>query len=42
MRMWRVLLRISTQLQETGDIQAFDVPGFSRAAASHHSANRTN
>lgn len=44
MRIWRVLLRLSAQLQETGEIQvqAIDATRFNRIAASQHYANRTN
>jgi IS5 family transposase len=42
MRIWRVLLRLSAQLQDTGDIQAIDATGFDRVGASQHYANRTN
>lgn len=42
MRIWRVMLRLSAQLQETGEIQAIDATGFDRVAASRHYANRTN
>ncbi|MEF8772752.1 IS5 family transposase [Halodesulfurarchaeum sp.] len=42
MRIWHVLLRLSAQLQETGDIQAIDATGFDRVAASQYYANRTN
>jgi len=42
MRIWRVLLRLSAQLQEPGEIQAIDATGFDRVQASQHYANRTN
>ena len=42
MRIWRVLLRLSAELQESGDVQAIDATGFDRVAASQHYANRTN
>ena len=42
MGIWRVLLRLSAQLQEIGDVQAIDATGFDRVAASQHYANRTN
>ncbi|WP_135806916.1 IS5 family transposase [Halorussus marinus] len=42
MQIWRVLLRLSAQLQETGDVQAIDATGFDRISASQHYANRTN
>jgi len=41
MRIWRVLLRLSTQLEDTGVVQAIDARGFDRVAASHHYATRT-
>jgi hypothetical protein len=34
MRIWRVLLRLSAQLQDPGDTQAIDATGFDRVAAS--------
>jgi len=40
MRIWRVLLRLSAQLQDPSKIQAIDATGFDRVAASHHYANR--
>jgi len=42
MRIWRVMLRLSAQLQETGDVQAIDATGLDRVAASQHYANRTD
>jgi len=42
MRVWRVLLWLSVQLQDSGDIQAIDATGFDRVAASQHYANHTN
>jgi len=36
-----MLLRVSAQLQEPGEIQAIDVNGFDRVAAGHHYANLT-
>ena len=42
MRNWRVMLRLSAQLQETGEVQAIDATGLDRVAASQHYANRTN
>jgi IS5 family transposase len=42
MRIWRVLLRLSAQLHETGDVQAIDATGFDRVAASQQYANRTS
>jgi len=41
MRIWRVLLRLSAQLQDPGETQAIDATGFDQVAASHHYANRT-
>ena len=38
MRIWLVLLRLSAQLQDTGDIQAVDATGFDRVAATQHYA----
>lgn len=42
MRIWRVLLRLSAQLHDTGEIQAIDATGFDRDAASRKYAKRTN
>lgn len=42
MRIWRVLLRLSAELQEPGEVQAIDATGFDRVQASQHYANRTN
>jgi IS5 family transposase len=42
MRLWRVLLRLSAELHETGEIQAIDATGMDRVAASQHYAKRTN
>lgn len=42
MRIWRVLLRLSAALHETGDVQAIDASGFDRNAASRRYAKRTN
>lgn len=41
MRIWQVLLRSSAQLQDLGAIQAINVTGFDRVAASQHYVNRT-
>jgi hypothetical protein len=41
MLIWRVLLRLSAQLQDLEEIQATDATGLDRVAASHHYANRT-
>ncbi|AWB28524.1 IS5 family transposase [Halococcoides cellulosivorans] len=42
MRIWRVLLRLSAELHDTGDVQAIDATGMDRIAASQHYAKRTN
>ena len=42
MPIWRFLLRCSTELYETGDVQAIDSTGYDRHAASQHYANRTD
>ena len=42
MPVWREVLRLSTELVDTGEIQAIDATGMDRVAASHHYANRTN
>ncbi|WP_186007760.1 IS5 family transposase [Halanaeroarchaeum sulfurireducens] len=42
MRIWRVLLRLSADLQETGEVKAIDATGLDRVSASQHYANRTN
>jgi IS5 family transposase len=41
MPIWRTVLRLSTELHDTGEIQAIDATGMDRIAASHHYANRT-
>lgn len=41
MRIWRVLLRLSAALHDTGPIQAIDASGFDRNAASRRYATRT-
>ena len=41
MRIWRVLLRLSAQLEDTGVVQTIDVTGFDRVAASYHYATHT-
>jgi len=41
MRIWRVLLRLSADLVDTGEVQAIDATGFDRVQASHHYATRT-
>ena len=42
MSVWRVLLRLSADLHDTGEVQAIDATGFDRHSASHHYANRTD
>ena len=42
MPVWRVLLRLSAELHDLGEIQAIDATGFDRVAASQHYAKRTN
>lgn len=42
MALWHVLLRFSTDLHESGDVEAIDVTGLDRRAASHRYARRTN
>ena len=42
MPLWRDLLQLSAQLNETGEIQAIAVTGMDRVAVSQHYANRTN
>jgi len=42
MRIWRVLLRLSGESHDTGDVQAIDATGMDRSAASQHYAKRTN
>ena len=42
MRIWRVLLRLSAELHNLGDVQAIDATGMDRIAASQHYAKRTN
>ena len=39
---WRVLLRLSADLHDFGEIQAVDATGMDRISASQHYANRTN
>jgi len=41
MAVWRALLRLSTELLETGEVQAIDATGFDRHGASQHYATRT-
>jgi IS5 family transposase len=42
MARWRVLLRLSADLHEPGDVQAIDATGFDRRQASRRYAKRTN
>jgi len=42
MPIWRVLLRLSAELHDTGEIQAIDATGMERISASQHYAKRTN
>ena len=42
MARWRVLLRLSAELHDLGEIQAIDATGFDRRAASRRYAKRTN
>lgn len=42
MSVWRVLLRLSADRHDTGEVQAIDATGFDRHSASHHYANRTD
>jgi IS5 family transposase len=42
MTRWRVLLRLSADLHEPGEVQAIDATGFDRRAASRRYARRTN
>lgn len=42
MRIWRVLLRLSAALHDTGSVQAIDASGFDRNTASRHYAQRTS
>jgi hypothetical protein len=39
---WRRLLAISGKLHHLGEVQAIDISGFDRIAASRKYANRTN
>ena len=39
---WRVLLRLSAELHDTGEIKAIDATGMGRISASQHYAKRTN
>ncbi len=42
MPIWRVLLRLSAELYDLGEIQAIDATGMNRISASQHYAKRTN
>lgn len=42
MGIWRIILRLTIDLHELGEIQAIDATGMDRIAASLHYANRTN
>jgi len=42
MRIWRVLLRLSADLHDTGEVQAIDATGMDRITASQHYAKHTN
>lgn len=42
MRIWRVLIRLSAQLQKTGEVQMIDATGLDRIAVCQHYASRTN
>ena len=42
MPLWRGVLRLSTELVETSEIQAIDATGMNRIAASSYYAKRTN
>ena len=42
MSWWRILLRLSAELHELGEIQAVDATGMDRISASQHYAKRTN
>jgi len=42
MPIWRVLLRLSAELHDTGEIQTIDPTGMDRISASQHYAKRTN
>jgi len=39
---WRVLLRLSAELHDLGDVQEIDATGMNRIAASQHYAKGTN
>jgi len=41
-RIWRVLLRLSAELHDLGDIQAIDATGMDRIAASQNYAKHVN
>jgi len=42
MRIWRVWLRLSAELQDLGDVLAIDATSMDRIAPSQHYAKRTN
>jgi IS5 family transposase len=42
MRIWRVLLRLSAELHDFGDVQAIDATGMDQIAAGQHYAKRIN
>lgn len=42
MAVWYILLRLYTDLYDTGEVQAVDTTGFDRHSASRHYANRTD
>lgn len=42
MWIWRVLLRLSAELHDTGNVQVIDTTGMDRIAASQHYVKRTN
>ncbi len=42
MRIWRVLLRLSVELHDLGDVQAIDATSMNRIATSQHYAKQTN
>jgi len=41
-RIWRVLLRLSVELHDLGEVQAFDATGIHRFSASQNYVKRTN
>jgi IS5 family transposase len=42
MRIWRVLLRLSADLHDLGDVRAIDATGTDRIASTQHYGKRTN